>query len=115
MDTYNKISAHGNFYCIFQNPKMQLSKERVFVVTSYLRTGSFKLFQQDFEQGFPERASPTKKTIWTNVNKFKTEGTTSNLNRERSGCRRTERTTENINLVREKLIENLVQNLVEPV
>lgn len=86
---------------------MQLSKEqRVFVVTSYLRTGSFKLVQQDFEQRFPERASPTKKTIWTNVNKFKTEGTTSNLNRERSGCRRTERTRENINRVREKLIEN---------
>ena len=50
MDTYNKFSAHGNFYCIFQNPKMHLSKEqRVFVVTSYLRTGSFKLVQQDFE------------------------------------------------------------------
>ena len=63
MDTYNKISAHGNFYCIFQNPKMHLSKERVFVVTSCLRTGSFKLVQQDFEQRFPERASPTKKTI----------------------------------------------------
>lgn len=86
---------------------MQLSKQqRVFVVTSYLRTGSFKLVQQDFEQRFPERASPTKKTIWTNVNKFKNEGTTSNLNRERSGCRRTERTRENINRVREKLIEN---------
>ena len=86
---------------------MQLSKEqRVFVVTSYLRTGSFKLVQQDFEQRFPKRALTTKKTIWTNVNKFKTEGKTSNLNRERSGCRRTERTRENINRVREKLIEN---------
>jgi len=97
---------HGNFYCIFQIPKMQLSKEqRVFVVESYLRTRSFKLVQQHFEQRFPERASPTKKTIWANVNKFKTEGTTLNLNKERSGCRRTERTPENINLVREKLIE----------
>lgn len=85
---------------------MQLSKEqRIFVVESYLRTGSFKLVQQHFEQRFPERASPTKKTIWTNVKKFKTEGTTLNLNKERSGCRRTERTPENINLVREKLIE----------
>ena len=64
MNTYNKFSAHGNFYCIFQNPKMYLSKEqRIFVVTSYLRTGSFKLVQQDFELRFPERASPTKKTI----------------------------------------------------
>ena len=40
------------FIAYFKTPKakMHLSKEqRVFVVTSYLRTGSFKLVQQDFE------------------------------------------------------------------
>ena len=40
-----------------------------------------------------------------NVKKYETEGLSLNLNKDRSGCRRTERTQENINILRNKLIE----------
>ena len=42
-------------------------------------------------------------TIWKNVKKYKTEGSSLNLNKDRSGRRRTERLKENINLLQEKL------------
>ena len=43
---------------------------------------------------------------WKNVKKCKTEGLNLNLNKNRSGRMRTERTQENINLLQEKLIED---------
>ena len=83
---------------------MQLTSEgRIVVVTSYLRTRSFKEVQQLFEQRFQDRVSPTKITIWKNVIKYKTEGSSLNLNKDR---RRTERTQENITFFQEKLIED---------
>ena len=45
-------------------------------------------------------------TIWKDVIKLKTEGSRLSLNKDRSSCRRTERTQENINLLQEKLIED---------
>ena len=42
-----------------------------------------------------------------NVKRYKTEGSSFNLNKDRSGRRRTERTQENIKLLQEKLIEDL--------
>ena len=45
--------------------------------------------------------------IQKNVKKYKTEGPSLDLNKDRSGCRKTERTQENINLLQEKLIEDL--------
>ena len=44
--------------------------------------------------------------IWKNVKKYWTEGLRLNLNKDRLGHRRTERTQENINF-QEKLIEDL--------
>ena len=77
---------------------MQLiSEQRIFVVTNYLRTGSFKEVQQLFEQRFRDRVSPTKMTICKNVKKYNTEGSSLNLNKYRSGRGRTERTKENTN------------------
>ena len=45
-------------------------------------------------------------TIWKNIKKYKTEGSTFHLNKDRSGRRKTERTQENINLIQEKLIDD---------
>ena len=45
-------------------------------------------------------------TIWKNAKKYKTEGSSLNLNNDTSGCRRTERAQENINHLQEKLIED---------
>ena len=86
--------------------KMQLTEQqRVFVVKNYFETKSFEIVQQRYEENFPERSS-TKKTIWKNVRKFNNEGTTMNLNKNRSGRKNTARTRENINLVLEHLLED---------
>ena len=85
--------------------KMQLTEQRVFVVKNYFETISFEIVQQRFQENFPERSSPTKKTIWKKVRKFNNEGTTINLNKNRSGRKKTARTRENINLVLEHRLE----------
>ena len=44
--------------------KMQLTEQRrVFVVKNYFETKRFEIVQQRFEENFPERSSPSKKTI----------------------------------------------------
>ena len=97
----------ARIYSFFKTPKMQLTiEQRIFVVTNYLWTRIFKNVHQLFEQRFRDRASPSKVTIRKNVKKYKTEGSSLNLNKDRSGHRRTERTQENINLLQVKLMEN---------
>ena len=49
--------------------------------------------------------SQTKMIIWKNVKKYMSEGSSLNLNKDRSG-RRTDRTQEDINLLQEKPIED---------
>ena len=86
---------------IFQNPlNAAYNEQRMFVVTNYLKTRSFKEVIQLFELGLRDRVSPT---IWKNIKKYKTEGLSLILNKDRSGRMRTECTHENINLLQEKL------------
>lgn len=68
-------------------------------LTCYLRTSNLKRF-------LTKRVLPTKMTICENVEKYRTEGSSLNLNRVRSGCRRTKRTQENVNIFQEKIIED---------
>ena len=69
-------------------------------------TRSFKEVQQLFEQRFRGRVSSTKLTIWKKKLKYKTERSSLDLNKDRSGRRRTECTYENITLLQEKLTED---------
>jgi hypothetical protein len=86
---------------------MQLTREqRVFIVTSYNRSKSLKQVQNSFVQQFPERTSPTKRTILKNVQKFNENGTILNLNKGHSGRQITVTTERNIQLVRQVLEEN---------
>ncbi|KAF2369146.1 Protein of unknown function DUF4817 [Trinorchestia longiramus] len=86
---------------------MQLTNEqRIFINNVYAERKSLKEVQNEFEQRFPERSSPTKKTVWKTVNKFRTHGTVSNLNKENSGRLKTLRTNENIERVRQVITEN---------
>ncbi|KAF2364813.1 Protein of unknown function DUF4817 [Trinorchestia longiramus] len=65
---------------------MQLTNEQhIFINNVYAERKSLKEVQNEFEQRFPERSSPTKKTVWKTVNKFRTHGTISNLNKGISG------------------------------
>ena len=86
---------------------MQLtSEQRIFVLTNYLRTRNFNDVQQLFQKCVRDRVLPTKITIWKNVKKYTTEGLSLNLNKDRSGRKRTEHSQENINILQEKLIED---------
>ncbi|KAF2346469.1 Protein of unknown function DUF4817 [Trinorchestia longiramus] len=80
---------------------MQLTNEqRLFINNVYVERKSLKEVQNEFEQRFPERSSPTKKTVWKTVNKFRTHGAISNLNKGNSGRLETVGTNENIERLR---------------
>ena len=66
----------------------------------------FKVVQQLFERCFRDSVSPTKITMWKNIMKYKTKGSSLNLNKDRSDRSRTERTQEIIDLLQEKFIED---------
>ena len=84
-----------------------ISEQWIFVVRNYLRTRSFQKFQQLFEQGCLDRASSTEITIWKNVKKYRTERLSWNPNKCSTGRMRTDNTQDNMNLLQEKLIEDL--------
>lgn len=86
---------------------MQLTKDqRVFVVKTWISTRSIKQVQESFAHSFPDRISPSKNAIWKNVKKYQQEGTSLNLNKGRSGRRKTARAEENIENVRTLLLQN---------
>ena len=66
-------------------------------------TGSLQEVANRFGERFPEHPVPVKSTIWKNVRKYQREGTSLNLNKGRSGRRRTARTDDNIRAVQELL------------
>ncbi|KAF2359564.1 Protein of unknown function DUF4817 [Trinorchestia longiramus] len=86
---------------------MQLKKERrIFIVVNFLDSNSIQHVQELFQERFPERNSPSKVTIWKNVRKYKTEGTSLNLNKGRSARKRTERAPKNVEIVHQALFAN---------
>ncbi|KAF2355920.1 Protein of unknown function DUF4817 [Trinorchestia longiramus] len=86
---------------------MQLTTEqRVFVVATYVRTGSIKQVQHLFAECFPDRRLPCKSVIQNNVRKYQTKVTCLNLNKGCSGRRKTVRTEENSEMVRTIIQEN---------
>ena len=59
---------YQSIYSFFKTPKMQFtSEQRIFVVTNYLKTRSFKEVHQLFEHRFRDSVLPTEMTIWKNV------------------------------------------------
>lgn len=86
---------------------MQLTREqRVFIVLNYQETKNYEIVRRNFEQKYPERMSPTKKTVRRTVQKFKEHGTTLNRNKGNSGRKRTAITPENIEIVQNVIAEN---------
>ncbi|KAF2346939.1 Protein of unknown function DUF4817 [Trinorchestia longiramus] len=85
---------------------MQLTKEqRTFIVEKYFLAKSFQQVIQSFQEHFPEKQFPTN--IWRNVTRYRTEGKSLNLNKGRSGRKRTGRSEENVRIVQGALTENL--------
>ncbi|KAF2345622.1 Protein of unknown function DUF4817 [Trinorchestia longiramus] len=86
---------------------MQLTKEqRTFIVEKYFQAKSFQQVIQSFQEHLPERQSPTKMTIWRNFTRYRSEATSLNLNKGRSGRKRTGRSEENVRIVQGALTEN---------
>ena len=86
---------------------VQLTPEqRVFVVLNYTRTQSTTQVRNAFRERFPNRNPPAASTILENVRKHENSGTSLNLNKGNSGRRRTTRTAEYIDAVRDLLQEN---------
>ena len=83
----------------------QISKEeRAFVVEKFFERKSYIAVQAAFQQQF-NQAPPCKTIIQQNVTKYRSHGTSLNRSKENSGRRRTARSEENIELVR-NILEN---------
>lgn len=74
--------------------------QRIFIVKKYYETKSYQSVQEAFRQAFPDRNPPAKSTIQHNLRKYEEDGTSLNVNKGRSGRRRTVRTPESIERVR---------------
>ncbi|KAF2344330.1 Protein of unknown function DUF4817 [Trinorchestia longiramus] len=86
---------------------MQLTKDRrTFIVEKYFQAKSFQQVIQSSQEHFPERQSPTKMTIWKNVTRYRTGGTRLDLNKGRSGRKRTGLAEENVRIVQGAFTEN---------
>lgn len=75
-------------------------EQRCFIVKRYLETKNCAVVLNEFRERFPNRDPPNRATIFKNVRKYETFGTSQNRHKGNSGRRRTARTPENIDAVR---------------
>ena len=85
-------------------PQLSIA-DRTLMVKTFYETGSLQQTRNQFRERFPERQNLALSTIWYNVRKFEQNGTSLNRNKGNSGRRRTGRSAENIQLVRNRLAE----------
>ena len=81
-------------------------EQHIFIVKLYYKTKSYSQVQTKFRTLFPECLPPNKTTIWKNVENYGMDGTSSNINKGRSGNRMTTRTQENFEVVWQVLERN---------
>ena len=91
--------------CVFYLIKMpRLTKDqRVWICLEFARTNNANEVLRRWNNRWPNVQAPTVSTIIKTFNKFVEEGTCLNLNKERSGRRRTARTPGNVAMVRNAL------------
>ncbi|KAF2366854.1 Protein of unknown function DUF4817 [Trinorchestia longiramus] len=86
---------------------MQLTKEqRIFFVLEYETTKNCEQVRRAFNETFPERNSPDKKTVYRTVRKFNEHGSISNRYKGNSGRKIIQRTENNIAIVQRAITEN---------
>lgn len=79
-------------------------QQRAFLVREYDRNNrNVARVLERFREQYPHVRCPSRVTVYKNVRKYTVNGTSCNLNKGRSGRRRTERCPENIQAVREAL------------
>ena len=82
-----------------------IKRRMSFCCRKFFERKSYIAVQVAFQERF-NQAPPSKKTIQQNVEKSRSHGTSLNRNKEYSARRRTARSEENIELVRNKLENN---------
>ena len=95
---------------LFTGPVIKMPRltndQRVWLCLEYARVNNACEVQRRWAERWGNLPAPTKRTVMKTYRKFVHEGTCHNLNKGRSGRRRTARTAENIELVRQSLTEN---------
>ncbi|KAF2363746.1 Transposase Tc1-like [Trinorchestia longiramus] len=93
-------------------PKIQLTKEqRIFIVLEYETTKNCEQVKRVFNETFPERNSPDKKTVYCTVRKFSEHGSISNRYKGNSGRKIIRRTENNIAIVQRAITENSITSV----
>ena len=65
---------------------MQLTKDqRIFIVLQFKETKSCEQVRRTFNEKFPQRNSPTKKTVYRTFKKFNEHGSILNRNKATKG------------------------------
>ena len=78
--------------------------ERVYLVEQKMAKNSHKVLVDNFKKRFPfSGRNPGKMVVWKQVKKFKTHGTVENLNKGRSGRKKSVLTDENLAALRDLL------------
>ncbi|KAF2357130.1 Protein of unknown function DUF4817 [Trinorchestia longiramus] len=86
---------------------MQMTKEqRIFIVLEYETTKNCEQVRRAFNETFPERNLPDKKTVYRTVRKFNEQGSISNRYKGNSGRKIIQRTENNIAIVQPAITEN---------
>lgn len=82
------------------------TEQRVFLVERYAETGNANEVRRLFQAAFPGRNVPSRSTLYRNIQKYNANGTSLNLNKSNSGRPNTVTTAENVEEVREFLLNN---------
>ena len=80
--------------------------ERVWICLEYAKTNNAYEVLRRWDERWENVPKPTRRTVMKTYQKFLREGSCLDLNKGRSGRRRTARTVQNIELVRQSLVEN---------
>jgi len=111
MELFKTVLLFLKFFlslCCFVKERMMVGvqytiEQRTFMVEKYIETKTIDAVKSAFQVAFSDRDLPVKFTILYNVKKFQNNGTSHNFNAHNSGRRRTVRTPENVEMVREAL------------
>lgn len=96
---------YGKISLFLKMPRLT-KDQRVWVCLEFARVNNATEVKRRWPNHWPGIQPPSDMTIKATYNKLVREGTCLNVNKGRSGRRRTARTQHNINLVRQSLLQN---------
>ena len=103
----NKLPGHVSLlFCRRINMPHLTKDQRVWICLEYGRVNNACEVLRRWAERWGDVPAPTKRTVMQTYGKFVHEGTCLNVNKGRSGRRRTARTAANIEMVRQSLMEN---------